>query len=251
MKGRRLLKNGQRTLKNGQLTSKQKPGPKPQSVADSDDRNLLIFMHALHKQPALRAIFTGLSTLGGVGRQHAKISLLVVEAAIQETVKGENKQLGLLYVARTSGQVQTKEQLSATADLLVKKHRAVMRDRARTADRAYLDKYADLLHLAALPRRAANVGKTVVSTPAGLSGGGAWATKRAIKAASRDALPGEPAWISAARLGACYLAGGADESTAVAGAARDDLRAIGFRVDLVFKRLGLMQSNDGKEKISG
>ncbi|PWB90676.1 hypothetical protein C5688_09125 [Methylocystis sp. MitZ-2018] len=238
----RLLKDGRRTLK-------RKPGPRPPSVAQADprDRDMLIFLHALKRHPKLKDIFCKLKG-GPSKRAFAKAAIAVVDGYVEQVRIGGVLRLQLYSAARATGKISTPEQLDATADLLLRKHRAIARDTARADDRAFLDKYADALFFAATPRRAALPQHPIIATPAGLFGAGVKATKRVMRAAGKARISGEPAWVTAARLGALAINVGASESRRVALRACDDLKAIGFPIDQVLCRLDLLQHDEVKEQ---
>ncbi|HEY8125386.1 MAG TPA: hypothetical protein VIF88_08210 [Methylocystis sp.] len=228
------------------MTLKHKPGPKPQSVAQDDprDRDFLIFLHALHRYPTLKDIFSKLQG-GPSKRAFAKAAIAVVDGYVELIRIDDVLRLEVHSAARASGKISTVEQLDATADLLLRKHRAITRDRTQ---RDFLDKYADALFLAATPKRGALPRRPIVATPAGLFGADVKATKRVTKAAEKARISGEPAWVTAARLAALAQDDGARESRRIALRTRDDLKAIGFPIDEVLMRLDLLQHYEVKEK---
>jgi hypothetical protein len=125
-------------------------------------------------------------------------------------------------------------------DTLSARHRAVFFDRARVAEKREVERLASAFYLSAFPARAAYSGQAVLATPDGLSGGTRiWIARRAVKKAAGEALRGEPPWVSAARLGACYADVTDEASPSVAQRAFAELKAEGFRIDEVLKRLKL------------
>jgi len=220
-----------RTRADGRRTRKAKPGPKPKGVADSDDRNVLIFVHALALFPKLKTSFRGVEEHGAVNRQLARLAIAIIEG---EPIEGR------------AGAFVPTEKLNAAADLLLKKYRAILRDRSRADERHMLEGQARNLYLSMLPKRASTSERPVIITPYGLQGARAWATKRATKAAAVEAVRGESPWVTAARLGALYQAEADVESGKIARRAFEELKGGGFPIEEVLRRLELVQRYDFK-----
>lgn len=228
-----------RTRTDGRKTAKKKPGRKPTSASSSDDRDLLIFIHALHLYPRLREIFFGTKRHGSINRELAKIVIMLIEGSITEASDFPgHKRIGLLIAARASGQIETVDQLDTTADLLIKKHRAILKDRDRKDDRDYLDRHAKALHIALAPREATKK-NPVLATPAGLFGATVRHGKKAIKEAEKQHVDGSPAWVTAANIGSLYARNIDDLIQTSRDRACADLDEIGFPINQILQRLNL------------
>lgn len=222
------MKGAPRIDREGRRTFKRRPGPKQQSVTASGVLNEIIILHALVRHKGLSELFP---KINGVSRNRASVAIALIEGDPLEDRPGASL---------------PREKLAGAADTLLKKHREIMRDKTRKADRVLLDRYADLLFDAARPKRAALPAHPILATPAGVFGAGAWATKRVEKTAAKEAVRGEPSWVTAARLGALAQADGAHESHRLAQRARDELQALGFPIDEVLERLNLAQAYEQK-----
>lgn len=222
-----------RTLGDGRKTMKRKPGPKPKSVADSKDRDLFILLHALTRYPKLKTVFQGSDETTPLGRKLAYFTVAVIQGDAIET---------------RPGAVVCSEKLAAAADALIKQYREITRDRARKDELASLNKWAEALFMAATPKTAALPGHPIISTPNGVFGAKAWATKRVLKKAAADGAKGEPPWVTAARLGALCQIDYQNESSRLAQSGFDDLKALGFPIEEVFSRLGFAQTTESKSQ---
>lgn len=228
-----------RTRTDGRKTAKKKPGRKPTSASSSDDRDLLIFIHAMHLYPRLREIIIGTKRTGAVNRELAKIAITMIDGSIsEESNEPGQRKINLLIAARTSGQIHTQGQLDATADLLIKKHRAILKDRDRKDDRDYLDRHAKALHIALAPREATKK-NPVLATPAGLFGVTVRHGKKAIKEAEKQHVDGSPAWVTAANIGSLYARNIDDLIKTSRDRACADLDEIGFPINQILQRLNL------------
>lgn len=235
-----------RTRADGRKTAKKKPGRKPTSASSSDDRDLFIFIHALHLFPRLREIFFGIKTRGPINRELAKISIMLIEGSItEESDFPGHKRIKLMIAARASGRIETAGQLDATADLLIKKHRAIMKDRDRKEDRDFLDKHAMALHIAMAPREATKK-STVVVTPMGVFGASARNEKRANKEANEQYVRGETPWETVARVASTFQINADVQIKTAQSRACADLAEIGFPINQILQRLNLHQNIDIK-----
>lgn len=212
---------GARIRADGRKTRKEKPGPKPTSIQEASGRHTLIFLHALIRFPRMKTLFRDVGKAPGLNRNLARLAIAVIE--------GE-------AIATRPGAYVIAEKLDTAADALVKHYRAIIRDRARQEDRAFLDRGASLLFDALRPKRASLPDHPILSTPDGIIGGRAWAARRAMKVVDKHA----PVWVQVAQAGATYLADANIESRRIAERARSELSRDGFPISEVLKRLNLL-----------